>query len=1010
MTDEPTPAWRSQGEASLDWRLRFGHLLSSARDAVACVRSGQTIYIGSGAAEPGFLSTALLARAGNLRDVVVIHLLGLEESPFANPKLAVNFRVNTFFVGRGMEEAVREGRADYTPLSVTELPQAMKRGIVPVDVALVQVSPPDAMGYCSLGISVDAGMAAVEHAGLVLAQVNEQLPVTHGDSSVHVSQLHVLVDGSAPLLEVESEAPDPVSVTIGRLVADIIRDGSVLHFGRSPVSAATMRFLERRRDLGIHTDVLTTDLLRLIQSGAVSNRSKGVHRGRTVATTAQGTQELYRALHHNQAIELHPVDHVNDPWVIAQNPKVVAVLEVEELDLSGKARIQGTVSTSKRGSLGGALDYVEGASRSEGGLVVLALPSIDPDGSRSRIVAEGSGRGVFLPRSKVDIVVTEYGSVHLRGLSLRERAVALISVAHPRFRRELMDQARGMRIVAQDQVSQPEHGCVYPHHYETSRSFAGGLEVFFRPVKPSDTRRIEQLFHSLAPETVRMRWHASLNSLSRATLMEITNIDYSQDMAIVGLVGPRGNRRIICEGRCLYQPSTRMGEFDILVHDDYQGLGLGKFLASYLMRVAYARGLYGLFAEVLQDNMPMRHLLDSAWPTARVRHDAGLRTYTVQFSPADRGRPKDAILIHTPHFGDYSLGDSHPFEPGRARKLYELLKRQDWLSEPWMRVEMPQPVPAEELAGSVDPGFLAAIKRASAGRIDPSLLAYGLGTEECPIFPRLADYVGLYCSATMTAVRLILESNANVVFNPLGGMHHSSRSRAEGFCYVNDAILAIDALLAAGHRVVYIDIDAHHGNGVQDTYWRDDRVLVVSIHESGKTLYPWKGFEDEIGEGPGRGYTVNVSLPAGADDEVFQRAFDDLIVDRVRAFAPSVTVAVVGADTHRTDPLSHLQLTNNGMAHAMEHIRGFSPHLLMLGGGGYNPEATVRAWARMWAAANRIDALPDYLTMLGGVFLGEQDLGGGDVVDMAWRVSGTEKQAMLAEVQRQVDAAKARDL
>ncbi len=986
------------------WRERYAQKLLSAAEAIDRVRSGQTIYIGSGPAEPTALTAALRARVTALRDVVVIHLLGLGESTFADPKLAANVRLNTFFVGRGMEEAVREGRADYTPMSVTELPRAMANGIVNIDVALVQVSPPDAMGSCSLGIAVDAGLAAVEHAGLVIAQVNDRMPVTHGDARVHVDQLHLLVEGHAPLIEVETELPDPVSVTIGRLVADIIRDGAVLHFGRSAVSSATMRFLEQRTDLGIHTDVLTTDLLRLIHAGAVTNRTKTVHRGRTVATTAHGDAALYQALHQNPAVELHPVDHVNDPHVIGQNPGAVAVLEVEEMDLSGKARIHGTVASSKRGSLGAALDYIEGASRSEGGLVVLALPSVDPETGTSRIVADGSGRGVFLPRSKVDIVVTEYGSVHLRGLSLRERAVALISVAHPRHRQALMEQAKAACMVAQDQGVQPEHGCVYPHHYETTRSFRGDLEVFFRPVKPSDVRRIQQLFHGLSPETVRMRWHASLNSLSRSTLMAMTNIDYSKDMAIVGLVGPRGNRRIICEGRCLYNPVNRMGEFDILVHDDFQGHGLGKFLANYLIHVAYARGLHGLYAEVLQDNMPMRHMLDRAWPTAKVRHEAGLRTYTVQFSPVDRGRPKDAILIHSPEFADFKLSDNHPFEPGRARALYDLLKKQDWLSEPWMRVEMPEPLPPTALAGSVDPGFWAAIQRASRGEIDLSLLEYGLGTEECPVFPGLAEYVELYCSATMTGVRLILEQSANLVFNPLGGMHHSGRAHAEGFCYVNDAIIAIDALLAAGHRVAYIDIDAHHGNGVQDTYWRDDRVLTVSIHESGKTLYPWKGFEHERGEGPGEGYTLNVPLPSGADDEVFQKAFDDVIVDRVLAFEPTTCVVVVGADMHRTDPLSHLQLTNNGMAHAIEHIRSFAPHLLMLGGGGYNPEATVKGWARMWAAANRIDALPDYLSMLGGTFLGDGDLDGGDVVDMPWRVTGSEKQAMLDEVKRIVAA------
>jgi acetoin utilization protein AcuC len=362
-------------------------------------------------------------------------------------------------------------------------------------------------------------------------------------------------------------------------------------------------------------------------------------------------------------------------------------------------------------------------------------------------------------------------------------------------------------------------------------------------------------------------------------------------------------------------------------------------------------------------------------------------------------------FIYSPRFSRHSLGESHPFRPDRAHLLRELLDRQGWLDEPWMQVVEPDVRPLEAWADSVDPDFIAAIQRASRGEVDASLVEHGLGSEECPIFPGLDDYVALYCAATMTAVRLVLSDEADLVFNPLGGLHHSSRRVAEGFCYVNDVLIAIDSLLAAGHRVAYIDIDAHHGNGVEDAYLRDPRVLCASLHESGETLYPWRGALEDRGEGPGRGLTINAPLPAGADDEVALAAFDGLICGPVRAFEPTVCVAVVGADTHRTDPLSHLQLTNNGMVSLMERIRGFAPQLIMLGCGGYAPQATARAWARMWAAANRIDDTPGHLSMMGGVFIGGQDLAGGELVDMAFMITGPEKDRMMAGVAEQVQRA-----
>ena len=981
------------------WKSLYKDKLTTAREALSRLRSGQTVFVGTGAGEPRLLTDALAAEARRLNDIQVLHLMAQREAKLP----ASSFRYNTLYVGRGMEEAVAQGLADYTPMNLSELPVALAQGIMRVDVALIQVTPPDRLGNCSLGIAVDVVKAVVNHATLVIAQVNHQMPLTSGDSLITMDSIHYLVEGDEELSERSSQIPDPVSITIGRHVANIITDGSVLHFDRSPVSSATMRYLERRKDLGLHTDILTDDHLRLIQSGAVNNRLKQVHAGRTIATSALGTLQLYQAINANPVFEFHPIEKVNDPFHIATNRKMVVVRTVEEIELSGLARVgSGETATSLRG-LPSTMDFIEGANRSKMGLVVLALPSITADGSHSRIVGESAGRGVYFNRDKVDIVVTEYGSVHLWGLSLRERAIALISIAHPRFRKQLLEEAKLYKYVGPEQIVQPEHGCVYPHHYETTHTFKNNLEVFFRPIKPSDMRRMKEMFYSLSPDTIRMRYHATIKYLPEETLMELTNIDYSRDMVIVGLTGPRSNRRIIAEGRCMYTPGNGLGEFDVTVQDDYQGHGIGYFLTQYLMKIAYAKGFTGLYAEVLQGNPPTIALLDKAWPTAIKQYDSGVWTYTINFPKEDLERPKESILIHSPRFADYSYGEDHPFRPGRAGKMVSLIKQQGWLSEPWMRVEPPDTLDVEALAGSTHPEYLKALEtleNANPREIEDIKKRFDLGSEDCPIFPGLNEFIKLYVSATLTGVHRILEENANVAFNPLGGFHHASRAHAEGFCYINDAIVAIDALLAHGLRVAYIDIDAHHGNGVQDAYWQDDRVLVISLHEDPTGQYPGTGYETEIGEGIGRGHTVNLPLPRNTDDEAFAWVFDEVVLPAVEAFEPNVVVAIVGGDTHRSDPLTDLSLTNNGIVTVMERIRDFSHHLLLLGGGGYNTKATIRAWARIWATVNRIDALPDYLMMMGGTFLGQEDLAGSEVVDMSYRVSGQEKERIMAELER----------
>ncbi|MDP7264536.1 MAG: GNAT family N-acetyltransferase, partial [Candidatus Thermoplasmatota archaeon] len=942
-----------------------------------------------------------------------------------------SFRYNTFFIGRGLESALAEGIADYTPINLSELPDAIADGIICLDVALIQVSIPDSSGKCSLGVSVDIAKAAVENAELVIAQVNRNMPVTLGDTHISVEHIDYLVQGNAPLIEVPSPGLDPISLTIGRHIANLIRDGMTLHFDRTPISSATTRYLDSKNDLGIHTDIITDDLLRLIRSGAVTNGKKKINKGTTVATIALGSYDLYEAVNENPDIRLYPIDYVNNPFVISKNDNMVSIFTIQEMELSGLARVD-TKSVSNIRSFPSSTDFIDGTRRAKNGLVIMALYSTNVDGQQSRIVPESTGQGVYFNRAKVDIVVTEYGSVYLRGLSIRERAIALISIAHPKFRKQLLEEAKQYQYVSKDLFIPINPGCIYPHQYSFRHTFYGRyspksgsdptqsmearpysidepistdshsteLNVFFRPVKPSDARRIQRMFYSLSEETIRMRYHGAVKTLTAEDLQGITNIDYSQDVAIIGLIGPPSNPRIIAEGRYMYNRANRMGEFDIVVTEEVQGRGIGTFLANYLKKIAYSRGLAGVYAEVIVDNAPTMALLSKAWSTAEKHFDSGICIFMLRFPEEDIERPKDSIIVYSGRFNDYSYGEGHPFRPDRAGSTLRLINREGFLKEPWMRVEEPRLIGRERLIESHEPAFIEALEKANSGEWDESLLKFNLGGEDTPVFKNLFDYVLLYTSATLTGVDLIINENANVVFNPLGGFHHASRNWAEGFCYVNDVIVAIDAFLAHGLRVAYIDIDAHHGNGVQSAYYKDDRVLTISLHQSGKTLYPWSGFENEIGEKKGRGYNINIPLPPGTDDESYEMVLDGIVTKAVTRFQPNVVVAVVGADTHKNDPLTDLNLTNNGMVEAIKRIRDYSNQLLMLGGGGYNVKSTSQAWCRMWAAANRKDSMPVYLTVLGGTFMSSEGLEGGGIVDLTYRISGEEKNKILDELDR----------
>jgi len=678
------------------WQSSNLKKIVSAQEALSNIRNGQTIFISTGCAEPVLLTKTLSEMAIQFYDVQIIHLLSQIDQGLARSEYVNSIRCNTFCVGTAVEAAVSEGIADYTPINIRELHIAMARGIVVIDIALIQVSTPDSQGRCSLGISVDVVKATVDNAKIVIAQVNDNMPETMGCTDILIDKIDYLVAGDAPLIEVKLPKLDPISLTIGRHIANLIRDGMTLHFDCCVISSATMRYLDTKKDLGIHTDIFTDDYLRLLKSGAVTNSKKKIHKDKSIATTVLGSKELYDAVDKNPDIELYPIEYVNDPMTISQNENMTSILSIQEIDLSGLARSEIDCSTKKFNFLSCA-DFNNGTRFSNNGLVIMALPSTTSDGQKSTIVPMMSGRGEYSNRQKVDIVVTEYGSVNLYGRSIRERAVSLISISHPKFRNWLLKEAKKLHYVDEKQIISPESGCVYPNHYEFYHTFSDGLEVFFRPVKPLDAKGLQRLFYTLSKETIRLRYHGSIKSLSNEVLQGLTNIDYNKDMAILGLIGPRSNPQIITEARYSYNPINNMGDFDFLVSEDYRGRGIGLFLANYLKKIAYARGLSGLYGEIILNNSAVIRLLAQAWPTAEKLFDSGVCKFTIRFPEEDVKRPKDSIIIYSSRFNDFSYGEGHPFRPDRAKSTLELIIKEDFDKEPWIRIEEPMMISKKRL-------------------------------------------------------------------------------------------------------------------------------------------------------------------------------------------------------------------------------------------------------------------------------------------------------------------------
>ncbi|WP_338869540.1 GNAT family N-acetyltransferase [Myxococcus stipitatus] len=600
-----------------DWRERYADRLVTAEQAIRSILPGRRILIASGAAEPVSLVRAMVEQGDHLADNEVVHLLTLGPAPYVEPAQAQRFRHIAFFIGPNVRLAVQEGRADFMPVFLSEIPELIRGRRVRIDVALLQVSPPDAHGYVSLGLSVDIVRSAVDAASLLIAEVNPRMPRTHGDSFLEMRRIHHLVPVDTPLLEARAEPLDEVSRRIGMHVASLIPDGATLQTGIGRIPDAVLAQLIERHDLGVHTEMMSDGVMRLVEAGVITGRVKTLLPGKLVTSFIMGSRALYEWSHENPAIEMRPSDFTNDPLNVARNEKMMAINGALAVDLTGQVAAD-MVGGRFYSGIGGQVDFLRGARRSRGGKPILALPSTAKGGAVSRIQAAlEPGTGVVTSRGDVHYVVTEYGVADLWGKSIRERALALIDIAHPDFRAELMAAAKGRRWVLPDQVV-PRAS--YPWSEARVELTLSNDELLIRPARITDERALQELMYGLSSESCYRRFLGLKKTHPHEEMQHLVDLDYEHNLALVAC--SLDTEEVVGVVRYDVDPATRLADVAFVVRDDWQGRGVGTVLMRRIREAATARGIPGFQADVLVTNKPMLDVFqESGLPIRAVRED-----------------------------------------------------------------------------------------------------------------------------------------------------------------------------------------------------------------------------------------------------------------------------------------------------------------------------------------------------------------------------------------------------
>jgi acyl-CoA hydrolase/RimJ/RimL family protein N-acetyltransferase len=578
------------------------------------IQRGDRIFVGTGCGEPQYLIRALMEYVETnpkaFFDAEVVHVWTLGVAPYTEQRFSENFRHNSFFIGNDTRTAVNEGLADYTPIFLSQVPDLFYRGLIPIQVALIQVSPPDDHGYMSLGVSLDIVRAAVDNARVVVAQVNSYMPRVHGDGFIHIEDVNYIIEHNEPLLEYGTSAPDDITQQIGEYVARIIEDGDTIQVGYGNMTNAILSSLINKKHLGIHTDLLTEGMVELMKKGVVDNSMKTINRYKTIATLCMGKKETYDYIDDNPEIEFKTIDYTDNPMIIAQHKNMAAINSALEIDLTGQATAESIGKTFYSG-MGGHADFMRGAVMAPGGKPILIVQSTAENGEISRIVPFlKEGAGTTMNRGDIHYVVTEYGIAYLHGKNIRERAMELISISHPKFRPYLIEEAKKLNLVYRDQTYIDGAGGEYPERLETHRTAKSGLNISLRPVKISDEPLLKDLFYSLSDQSLYQRFVSFRKDMPHLRLQEFVVVDYTKQMSILAVLQKGTKEVAIGLGQYLMCQDGHAAEVAIFVRDDYQDRGVGTELLTYLTYLGKRNGLLRFTAEVLQENQKMLHLFE----------------------------------------------------------------------------------------------------------------------------------------------------------------------------------------------------------------------------------------------------------------------------------------------------------------------------------------------------------------------------------------------------------------
>jgi acyl-CoA hydrolase/GNAT superfamily N-acetyltransferase len=590
-----------------------------AEKAVSRIKKGSRVFIGTGCGEPQALIRAMVAH-NELHDVLIYQMLSATLAQYIDdPSFLSRFSLKLFFIGYAMRKAAFEGKLDYLPAYLSQIPKLFSTGRIGLDVALIQVSPPDQYGYCSLGVSVDITRSGLENSKLIIAQVNPRMPRTLGDTFVHMDQIDYLVLHDEPLIENHFMVPDDVIAgRIGHYVSELIDDGATLQVGFGRLPSSLLAHLEGKKDLGIHTQVITDGFLPLFEKNVITNRKKTLLTGRAVASLCMGSKRLYDFVDCNPMFDFRDSEYVNNPTVIAQNDNLISLCSALEVDLTGQVCMDSTGYLFYSG-IGDQVDFIRGSAMSKGGFSIIALPSTAQNGKVSRIVPHLSeGAGVATTRGDVNFVVTEYGIAELQGKSIYQRVIELAQIAHPKFREELIETAKKHHYIFSDQLPPREDDLIFLEALKSSVQLKNSKIIELRPLLPSDEFAYRSFFYSLQEGTIYSRFFHYRRLFSHERIQkEVASVDYRKNMTLIGLAPRSGHNEIMAIGSYAEGEDSR-AEVAFVVREDYQGLGVATHLLDALDKIAKTNGYKGFTANVLKENTGMIRVFQRRYPGAKI--------------------------------------------------------------------------------------------------------------------------------------------------------------------------------------------------------------------------------------------------------------------------------------------------------------------------------------------------------------------------------------------------------